>query len=65
MVTHNGSSMNVTSNASSVTDPIVVFDLSDPWQVSAIILFGLLATIAIYRSVRACCVCTLQTETDP
>ena len=50
--------MNATTDAT--TASIVVFDMTDPWQVSAVILFGLLATVAVYRSVRACCVCTLQ-----
>lgn len=50
------------NNTTVVESNLVIFDFSDPWQVSAVILFGLLATVAVYRSVRACCVCSFQRE---
>lgn len=39
---------------------LAIFDLSDPWVVASLILFGLLSTVAVYRVSRACCVCTVE-----
>lgn len=41
----------------------VAVSLADPWSVAAIILFSLLASVAIYRSTRACCVCSIDDAT--
>ncbi len=46
-----------------MSDNTVAISLTDPWSVAAIILFSLLATVAIYRSTRACCTCTLEDGT--
>jgi len=39
------------------TPPIV--SLSDPWTIAAFALFSLLAAVALYRTTRACCTCTV------
>ena len=48
------------NNLTDTSSPIVTLD--DPWTVAAIILFGLLATVAMYRVTRVCCTCQLSTE---
>ena len=40
----------------------VAVSLSDPWSIAAIILFGLLSTVAIYRTTRVCCTCSIDSE---
>ena len=44
-----------------MSDSAIGISLTDPWSVAAMILFGLLATVAIYRTTRVCCTCTVET----
>lgn len=37
----------------------VAISLTDPWSIAAMILFGLLATVAVYRTTRVCCTCSV------
>jgi hypothetical protein len=43
---------------------MVAFDLSDPWTFAALLLFGLLVVVALYRSTRACCTCRVMRERE-
>ena len=40
----------------------VAVSLTDPWSVAAIVLFALLATVALYRTTRMCFTCHLEKQ---
>ena len=49
----------MTNTSHDDSDTTVIFDLSDPWVVAAVILFALIVTIGMYRSTRAICTVTI------
>lgn len=57
--------MNNITNAGGGSPSLVLMDWQDPWTVAAVLLFGMLAVVALYRSTRACCTCSLTSTAVP